>query len=124
MPRYNRDVERTLLGKFAFVAAPGTDHRWFQLKLPGLPPIITKFSHTKEDIRDPLWQKIAQQLRVRPQYLTGMIDCHNSREAYYQQVRTAPNPPWPHFTREVSAQPDLPSKRRGPKKKRKAKRKR
>ena len=97
MPRYNRDVENKLLNKFAFSPAltKADDHRWFELKLPGLPVIITRFSHTKEDIRDPLWKIIATQLHVRPQYLTGMIDCHNTREAYYKQVRADPFPPWP-----------------------------
>jgi hypothetical protein len=124
MPRYNRDVENTLLNKFAFSLAStkGKDHRWLELTLPGLPTIKTKFSHTKEDIREPLWQRIAMQLHVRPQYLTGMIDCYNSREAYYNQVRTDPSPPWPGWMRRTATQPEEPTKKRANQKKRKRKR--
>jgi hypothetical protein len=126
MPRYNREIENTLLNKFAFTPAPtrGKDHRWLELTLPGLPAIFTKFSHTREDIGDPLWRKIAMQLRVRPQYLTGMIDCRNSRDAYYKQVRTDPFPPWPHLMRGTATQPEEPIKQRADQKKRKGKRRR
>ncbi len=126
MPRDNREVENTLLNKFAFTRATtrSVDHRWLQLALPGLPPIITKFSHTREDIGDRLWQKIAAQLRVRPHYLNGMIDCHNTRADYFNQVRTAPNPPWGHLMRgaatspeESTAQPSRQKHRKGKKKK-------
>jgi hypothetical protein len=103
MARYNREVEATLQSKFAFASfKKGGDHRWFELKLPGLPPIATKFSHAKQDIGDAIWKMIARQLRVPSNYLTGMIDCSNSREAYYQKVRTEPNPPWGHPMRETA----------------------
>lgn len=107
MARDNREVEATLLTKFAFSRADkGVDHRWLQLALPGLPPILTKFSHTKEDIGDVLWKKIASQLRVPSNYLTGMVDCRNSRAAYYQKVRTEPNPPWGHLMRGTAQRPE------------------
>lgn len=101
MGRDSREVENTLLNKFSFTRATthGKDHRWLHLALPGLPLIATKFSHTREDIGNTLWQKIASQLRVRPNYLGGMIDCTNSRQAYYSQVRTNPDPPWNHLMR-------------------------
>jgi hypothetical protein len=93
MARDNREVETTLLNKFAFSRAStkGVDHRWVQLVLPGLPAILTKFSHTREDIGETLWKKIAVQLRVQSHYLSGMIDCTNSREDYYSKVRTDPH---------------------------------
>jgi hypothetical protein len=121
MPRDNREVESTLLNKFVFTPARtrGNDHRWFELTLPGLPTIATKFSHTREDIGDPLWRKIAMQLRVRPQYLTGMISCSNSREAYYTQVRTDPFPPWSHLIRGSASKAEEPSKQQAAQKKRK-----
>ena len=121
MARDNREVEATLLSKFAFTRADkGVDHRWLQLALPGLPRILTKFSHTREDIGDTLWKKIANQLRVQSTYLNGMIDCRNSRDDYYTKVRTDPNPPWGHLMRgtaEASASQQSANKTRKHRKK-------
>jgi hypothetical protein len=115
MARDNREVETTLLTKFAFTHADkGADHRWLRLALPDLPTILTKFSHTREDIGDVLWRKIANQLRVHASYLSGMIDCTNSREAYYTKVRTDPNPPWGHLMRGTATIPTKPTKKRKP----------
>jgi hypothetical protein len=113
MARDNRKVENSLLNKFAFsrAANKGVDHRWLLLELPGLPPIITKFSHTREDIGTQLWQKIAAQLRVQSSYLNRMIDCTKSREDYYKQVRSDPYPPWGHLLRGTAAAP-TPNKKR------------
>jgi hypothetical protein len=111
MARDNREVEATLLSKFAFARSnKAVDHRWLELALPGLPAILTKFSHTREDIGDTLWKKIAHQLRVPSHYLTGMIDCRNSRKDYYEKVRTEPNPPWGHLMRGTATRP-VPHKR-------------
>lgn len=106
MPRDNREVENILLTKFRFSRAErrGDDHRWVLLKVPDLPPILTKFSHTREDIGEQIWGLIAKQLKVRTPYLNGMVDCTNSRDDYYQQVRTDPFPPWPHITKSTAAQ--------------------
>lgn len=118
MARDNREVEATLLRKFAFTRAnKGVDHRWLQLALPDLPAILTKFSHTREDIGDVLWKKIANQLRVHSSYLNGMIDCQNSREDYYKKVRTEPNPPWGHLMRGTAQQPEKPAKHKPRRKK-------
>ena len=38
--------------------------------------------------------RIARQLRVHMPYFQGMFACTYNREDYYQQVRTAPFPPW------------------------------
>jgi hypothetical protein len=115
MARDNREVEDSLLNKFAFTRAytKSRDHRWLQLALPGLPTVFTKFSHTREDIGVNLWKKIATQLRVPSNYLNGMIDCSNSREDYYARVRTDPQPPWNHLLRGVTTPIELPSKKRG-----------
>lgn len=104
MPRDNREVERTLIRKFAFTRADrrADDHRWLQLKLDGLPAVFTKLSHTREDISDRIWGLIAQQLKVRTPYLNGMVDCTNGREAYYTLLRMAPFPPWPNFTPQTT----------------------
>jgi hypothetical protein len=94
MPRRNRDVEATLLNKFHFERSPtrSDDHRWLQLKLPDLPPIITHFSHGRQEIGDVLWSLIAKQLRVRKKFLNEMIDCTKSRDDYYEQLRSDPLP--------------------------------
>lgn len=107
MSRDNRQVERVLKNKFAFADAPGRarDHRWIELKLPGLPPIATFFSHGRQNISDVLWAKIARQLRVRAPYLAGMVDCTNSRDSYYEQVRTDPMPPWDNLLRGAATRP-------------------
>ena len=99
MSRRNRDVEESLLTKFQFskCSTHGDGHRWVELKLDGLPPVLTFFSHTKEDIGSVLWKKIAGQLKVRVNYLDGMIDCTNSREDYYKQIKEDPFPPWPSY---------------------------
>lgn len=110
MARDNREVQAILQSKFAFtLAKKAADHRWLQLALPNSPRIVTKFSHTREDIGNTLWRMIANQLRVQSNYLDGMIDCTNSREDYYKKVRAEPNPPWGHLTRGQAQRPETPS---------------
>jgi hypothetical protein len=96
MPRRPLDIEAALQTKFGFVRAftHSSDHYWYELRLPGLPIILTKVSHSKEDIGPKLEGKIARQLRVRKPYFDGMIECHNSCEDYYRQVRESPFPPF------------------------------
>ena len=96
MPYKPKEVERKLRDKFAFSVAKehGFDHRWFELKLSGLPAILTKVSHNRKEIGANLEGKIARQLRVRTRYFRGMIDCTNTREDYYRQVREDPYPPF------------------------------
>jgi hypothetical protein len=91
-----RDLERLLENKYNFVPAEGhsSKHRWYELKLDGLPPILTQVSHDRDEIRSTLEGLIAKQLRVRKPYFRGMVSCHNDRENYYQQVRNDPFPPW------------------------------
>jgi hypothetical protein len=112
MPRDNREVERTLIRKFNFTRADrrADDHRWLQLKVGNLPTIFTKLSHTREDISERIWGLIAQQLKVRTPYLNGMVDCTNSKDAYYNLLETDPYPPWPNFPQKA-AQKDAPSKK-------------
>ena len=96
MPYKPKEVERKLQDKFGFSTAEGhsSDHHWFELLLPGLPAILTKVSHNRKEIRAKLEGKIARQLRVRAGYFQGMIDCTNTREDYYRQVREDPYPPF------------------------------
>jgi len=96
MPRKSRELESLLLSKFGFTRAEerSSDHRWYELNLPGLPTIATKFSHSNKDIGATLEGLIARQLRVRKPFFTGMIDCTRSRQDYYQQVQQDPFPPF------------------------------
>jgi hypothetical protein len=99
MPRRPEELEQRLQTKFGFIPATGRDedHRWWELRLEGLPPIRTFFSRSKP-ISKGLEDEIAHQLHVRGPYLRGMIDCTNSREDYYWQVRYAPYPPFRHYS--------------------------
>jgi len=96
MPYKPKEVERKLQDKFAFSPAKGhsVDHHWFELQLPGLPPILTKVSHSRKEIGLKLEGMIARELRVRTTYLRGMINCTKTREEYYRQVRDDPYPPF------------------------------
>lgn len=96
MPIKPRQLERLLQSKFAFTIAKqhSVDHRWYELRLPGLPPIRTKVSHGNKEISRRLEAAIARQLRVRRTFYQGMVSCTNSREAYYQQVQEDPFPPF------------------------------
>lgn len=97
--RFNRDIEDKLLDKFEFVESTNREdsHRWLELKLAGLPTIRTFFSDGNQHVGPDLWKKIAHQLKVRPNYLDGMIDCTNDKDAYYEKVRNDPYPPWPAY---------------------------
>lgn len=96
MPRKPSDLETVLQRKFGFAPARehSSDHRWYELRLPGLPPILTKVSHGRKEITAKLEGKIARQLRVRGPYLQEMLDCSHSREEYYQKLRDDPFPPF------------------------------
>jgi hypothetical protein len=91
-----RELEKTLQGKFDFSPAPNrsSDHRWYELTLPGLPTIATKVSHSRKEIGRNLEGKIARQLRVRKKFFQEMVACTQSQQDYYQQVRTDPYPPF------------------------------
>jgi hypothetical protein len=91
----NRDFEDLIQKKFGFAEdKKGADHRWYVLKLDGLPPIATKSSHGKTVISGSLESAIAKQLRVRTPFFRKMIGCTKSREDYYKQVHTDPFPDW------------------------------
>jgi hypothetical protein len=96
MPYRPRDIESVLLNKFDFSRAEGhsSDHRWFEIRLPGLPCILTKVSQGRRETTRGLESKIARQLRVRRTFFRGMMDCTNEREDYYQQVQEDPYPPF------------------------------
>jgi protein involved in temperature-dependent protein secretion len=89
------DLEKILQDKFGFnLDATHKTHRWFVLRLEGLPVITTMVSHSRAEIRDNLESKISKQLKVKAQYFRGMVNCTKSREDYYLQVHQAPYPPW------------------------------
>lgn len=96
MPIKPKELESLLQNKFGFSLAQGhsSDHRWYELKLHGLPPILTKISHSREQINPGLVNKIARQLRVKKLYYEGMMSCIHTCEEYYQQVRENPIPPF------------------------------
>lgn len=91
-----KELENLLENKFGFNPSKGhsSDHRWYELKIPGLPKILTKVSHSRKPINTKLEGKIARQLRVRRTYYNGMISCQHSKNDYYQQVSTDPYPPF------------------------------
>jgi hypothetical protein len=96
MPSSPRELERLLTGKFAFRLAKSRskDHRYYVLQLEGLPPIRTKVSHSKKQIGATLEAKIARQMRVAKRFWDLMMNCQRDRDAYYEQVRNDPQPPW------------------------------
>ena len=96
MPIKPKELESLLQNKFGFSPAKGhsSDHRWYELKLPGLHTILTKVSHSRDTIDPQLEGKIARQLRVRKPYYQGMMSCTNSCEEYCRQVREDPFPPF------------------------------
>jgi hypothetical protein len=96
MPQKAREIEEMLKGKFGFTEAKSrsTDHRWYELRLEGLPVILTKLSHSKREIGTKLQGMIARQLRVRNAFFDGMMDCTNSSDDYRRQVRQDPVPPF------------------------------
>jgi hypothetical protein len=96
MPIKIRDAERQIQNKFGFepAAERSSDHRWYKLRLEGLPVISTYFSHSKGDLSPMLEGMIARQLRVTRGYFLDMIGCSRGAQEYYQQVREAPVPPW------------------------------
>ncbi len=91
-----KEVESKLQNKFGFQPAlhHSEDHRWYELQLPNLPPILTKVSHQRNDLSPNIEGKIARQLRVRKIIFKGMIDCTVGQEDYYQKIRTEPFPPF------------------------------
>jgi hypothetical protein len=96
MPYKPREIENRLQNKFGFTPARehSSDHHWYELRLPGLPPILTKVSHQKADVGKAVESQMARQLRVRTPYFRGMMDCTRTREDYYQQVQDDPFPPF------------------------------
>ena len=96
MPRKPREIEEKLRSKFGFIEAKAhaADHRWYELRLDGLPVILTKVSHSRAEIGAKLASKIARQLRVSKKYFDGMMDCTNGSGEYRRQVREHPTPPF------------------------------
>ncbi len=96
MPIKPQHLESVLQTKFGFTPATSRnpDHRWYELKLPGLPTIVTKVSHSRKEIGQKLESKIARQLHVRRPFFNGMIGCSNSAQAYERQLREDPYPPF------------------------------
>ncbi len=96
MPLKTRDLEQKLVNKFSFKIAPNrsVDHRWYELQIPGCPPVFTKVSHGQREISAKLEGMIARQLRVRKEFLREMVGCTKSAEEYRAQVRDDPQPPF------------------------------
>lgn len=96
MPRKPREIEGCLVNKFKFKEAKtrSSDHRWFELRLDGLPVILTKVSHSREEIGSSLEGKIARQLRVKKAFFNEMMDCTKGKGEYERQVRDDPVPPF------------------------------
>ena len=95
MPIKTRELESKLQKKFGFSPSEthSKDHRWYELKIPGLPLILTKVSHGISEISSGLESRIARQLRVRTTFFRGMIECSNNSDSYQNQVSKNPYPP-------------------------------
>jgi hypothetical protein len=96
MPIKPNDLEGVLTNKLGFVPSRhhSSDHRWYELTLPDLPTIKTKVSHSRKPINPKIESMIARQLRVRLGFFKEVVACTKSREAYYEQVRENPQPPF------------------------------
>jgi hypothetical protein len=97
MPIKTRELESKLQVKFGFSPSKthSKDHRWYELKISGLPLILTKVSHGANEISSSgLENRIAKQLRVRVTFFRGMIKCSNNSDAYQKQVSENPYPPY------------------------------
>jgi hypothetical protein len=88
MPLKRGKVERQLKHKFHFVESKrhSSDHLWLEFKLPGVPVIVTKLSHSRDELRDPLINAMARQLGVKSQFFVGMIDCSKSEADYHRSL--------------------------------------
>jgi hypothetical protein len=96
MPLKTNELESKLVHKFGFDQAHtrSSDHRWYEINVPGCPPILTKVSHGAKELSPSLESMIARQLRVRKTFLREMINCTKSLDDYQHQVQTAPIPPF------------------------------
>jgi hypothetical protein len=96
MPIKTSDLEKMLLSKCGFESdtTKSVDHKWFILQIDGLPPITTKISHGAKEISKDLESKIAKQLHVKRAFLIELIKCTKSKEAYFEQLKTDPYPPF------------------------------
>jgi hypothetical protein len=82
------DIEERLQNKFNFQKnQEHKKHRWWELKLPGLAPVATFFSHSNDEIGYQIETKIARQLKVNSSYLRGMVNCNHSCEDYYKRLK-------------------------------------
>lgn len=100
MPYKPAELERQLGHKFGFAKSP-VGHKksrdtWYEITLPGLPKIATRVSrHTTEIGADSdLIGWMADNLHVRRKFFMEMFACKRDREAYYEQVRADPYPPF------------------------------
>ncbi len=92
MPWKARDVKAALTRKFGFsLQSQGRSnrHEWFAKDVPGVPRVLTMFSHGMVDLSDSLLGKIARQLRVRRSDLDAMVGCTQSLEDYTRRLREA-----------------------------------
>ena len=96
MPIKVKKLEQTLVKKLGFTPAPArsTDHKWYQLEIPGIPVIATKISHGEKELSSMLEAAIARQLRVRTAFLSEVVSCTKRSAEYQTQVKTDPFPPF------------------------------
>lgn len=90
------EIESVLQAKYCFTRSRHHEsgHKWYELKLPGLPVIATYISRNDNEVGPRLLAQMARQLRVRKPFFEEMIGCTQSREAYYQKVQDDPYPPF------------------------------
>jgi hypothetical protein len=88
MPLKRGKVESQLKRKFHFVPSKNrsSDHVWLELKLSGVPTIFTKLSHSRDELRAPLINAMARELKVNSQFFIGMIECSKSEADYHRSL--------------------------------------
>jgi hypothetical protein len=90
MPIRPRQLESLLQSKFGFSPAKGhsSDHKWYELYLPGCGTILTKVSHSARELGPKIEGMIIRQLRVNRSFFNGMIDCSKEREDYHNHLQS------------------------------------
>lgn len=93
MPYKPIEIERMLINKL-HMRVSNADHKWFELKIDGLPPIRTKLPNHKDDINPIIAGRIHKQLRIRKKFFHELMDCTKYFDDYENQIKDDPYPPF------------------------------
>ncbi len=81
-----RDVDRALVGKLGF-EKHDTHHRVYRLWLDGKLVARTFMSQGERELSPYLADKMAKQMRLRPDEFADAMACPLGQEAYFQLIR-------------------------------------